>query len=113
MGIHDTQTFFLGNVPKKSAALLSKTGLTELVYPRLLKIATDGDRHIKINYTLVGPKNEKHKYNNYLNEQPASKDQKDYLTFFGIPISRGLNSGQADALISEHERMASEFELDE
>lgn len=113
LGIHDTQTYFLGYVPKKSAALLAKTGLTELVYPRLLKIAVDGDRDIKINYTLVGPKNDKHKYNNYLNEQPASKEQKDYLTFFSIPMSKGLNSGQAEALISEHEKTASELELDE
>ncbi|HRH76568.1 MAG TPA: hypothetical protein PK129_04395, partial [Cellvibrionaceae bacterium] len=62
---------------------------------------------------LVGPKSDKHKYDNYLNEQPASKEQKDYLIFFNIAVSKGLNSGQADALISEHEKMASEFELDE
>ena len=113
VGISGAKKFFIGYVPKEVAEQIVSTGLYDTVKVRLKRIYLGEDDFLEIQYDIVGPKTEKKKFDGFIDKQPATAEQKEYLKFFGLPVPRGMTSGQAEEFIGNHKKTSSVEEQDE
>ena len=101
IGVSSGRRYHIGFLPAGDAKTIVSRGYLDKVLPRLKKIYLSDSGWLEIEYDVVIPK-ELVKVSKALDlEEPMNKDQKDFLKFFDQPIPRGLNVGQANALIEE------------
>ena len=93
---------FIGYVPKEVAEQIVGSGLTNTVQVRLERIWRSGNGYVDVTFQIIGPKDKKAQYDEFLKSKPAAVSQKEFLKFFGLPVTKGLTSEQADAVIIEH-----------
>ena len=104
IGVSHSKHYFLGYVPKEVAEQIVGSGLVDVVQPRLGRIwRTDGG-YVDVTFQIVGPKNRKVQYVEFLNDKPAHPWDKEFFKFFGLPVPNGLTSGQAEKIIAEHRK---------
>lgn len=104
IGVSRGKRRFIGYVPREIAAQIVGSGLVEVVLPRLERIwRTDGG-FVDVTFQIVGPKDRKAQYNDFLTSKPAHPWDKEFMKFFGLPIPKGLTSGQAAQIIAEHRK---------
>lgn len=113
IGISGPNEYFIGYLPKELSEQLVLTGLFDSVLARLARIYVGRDDFLDIQYQIVGPKSSKKQFDDFLNSQPADSLQKEYFKFFGLPISRGLTTTQADQMIFEHTKKCPADEVSE
>lgn len=113
IGVLGATRYHLGYLPKDLAEQIAATGLYDSLKVRLTRIYIGTDDYIEIHYHILGPKPEKRKFDDFLNNQPADAAQKDYLKFFGLAMPKGMTAGQAKEIIKQHEKTSSEEEQDE
>jgi hypothetical protein len=100
---------FIGYVPKDTAEQVIKSGLFEIVKPRLSRIYVGTNGFADVQFQIIGPKEMKKQYDDVLNAKPATNWQKKFYKTFDLPISKGLTTGEAEKTIAEH-RKKLEFE---
>lgn len=100
-------------MPKELSAQINGSDLFENVKARLGRIYISKNGFLEIQYQVIGPKTEKQKFDEFLSNQSADSSQKDYFRFFGLPISKGLTSGQAGKTIAEHRKNSKPEDLEE
>lgn len=93
---------FIGYVPKDVAEQIVGSGLAEAVQPRLERIWRTNNGFVDITFQIVGPKDRKAQYDDFLNNKPADASQKEFLKFFGLTVPKGLTTGQAVQIIAQH-----------
>lgn len=113
IGISGSNKYFIGYLPKEVSEQIVATGLFDSVKARLTRIYVGKDDFLEFHYQIVGPKAEKKKFDDFLNNQPADSEQKEYFKFFGLPIPKGMTAGQADQTIKEHKKASSDEEQGE
>jgi hypothetical protein len=113
IGLSSSTKYFLGYLPKEISAQIVTTGLAESVKARLVRIYLRGDDYLDIQYQVIGPKTDKKRFDEFLNNQPADASQKEYLKFFGLPVPKGMDSGEAAQAIAEHRKNSKPEEQDE
>lgn len=113
IGISGSNKFFIGYLPKELSEQIVDTGLFDNLRARLTRIYVGKDDFLEFHYQIVGPKVEKKKFDDFLNNQPANSEQKEYFKFFGLPIPKGMTAGQAEQAIKEHKKISSDDEKDE
>lgn len=108
---------FIGYVPKEVAEEIVASGLADVVQPRLERIWRSGNGFVEVIFQIIGPKDRKTKanaqYDDFLSNKPADASQKEFLRFFGLPVSKGLKTGQAAEIIAEHRAKLDKGQLDE
>ncbi|HAL37166.1 MAG TPA: hypothetical protein DCP03_03230 [Polaromonas sp.] len=102
IGIERGTRRFIGYVPKGVAEQIVGSGLTDAVQPRLDRIWRTDSGFVDVTFQIVGPKDKKAQYVDFLNSKPAHLWDKEFLKFFGLPVPKGLTSGQAAKMIAEH-----------
>jgi hypothetical protein len=113
IGMSGSNQFFIGYLPKELSAQIIGTGMFDSVKARLGRIYISNNDYLDIQYQVIGPKVDKKKFDEFLNNQPADSSQKDYFKFFAIPIPKGLTAGQAEQTIAEHRKTSKPEELEE
>lgn len=113
IGISGSTNYFVGYLPKELAAQIAGTGLFDCLTVRLVRIFIGNDDFLDIHYQIIGPKDEKKKFDDFLTNQPVDSEQKEYLKFFDLPCPKSLTFGQAKQTIVEHEKNATDEVLDE
>lgn len=113
IGISGLNKFFIGYLPKELSEQIVATGLFDSVKARLVRIYVGKEDFLEFHYQIIGPKVEKKKFDDFLNNQPADAEQKAYLKFFALPIPKGMTSGQAEEVIREHKKASSDDEQGE
>lgn len=103
IGTSDSGPCFLGYVPAEIAEQIVGSGLTEAVQPRLEYAAESANGYVDIIFQVLGPKAKKDQFREFLNTKPALFEQKEFLSFFGMPVPRGMTVGQATAAIEAHQ----------
>ena len=113
IGLSSSTKYFLGYLPKELSEQIATTGLTESVKARLVRIYVGSDDYLDIQYQVIGPKADKKRFDEFLSNQPVDASQKEYLKFFGLPIPKGMTSGQAEQTIAEHRKSSKPEEQEE
>lgn len=93
---------FIGYVPKEVAEQIVGSGVADVVQPRLERIWRTDNGFVDVIFQIVGPKDKKAQNVDFLINKPADPWQKECLKFFGLPVSKGLTTGQAAKMIAEH-----------
>ena len=99
-------TYFLGYVPKEVALKISKTDCFPYIYARLIKIYRSEKNFIDITFQIVGQKDKKEQFDSYEKNLPITKNQKDYLKFWGINYDKEITTFDAQKIIHEHFKSA-------
>ena len=94
----------IGYVPREAAEQIVGSGLADVVQARLERIWCGGDGYVDITFQIIGPKDKKAQFYDFLKGKPADPLQKEFLKFFGLPIPRGLSAGQAEPIIAEQRK---------
>lgn len=104
IGLSDTNKYFIGYLPKELSEQIVGTGLFDSLKARLTRIYIGTDDYLDFHYQIIGPKTEKKRFDEFLDKQPVDTSQKEYFKFFGLPVPKGMTSGQAEQTIKEHQR---------
>ncbi|MBE0615159.1 MAG: HIRAN domain-containing protein [Burkholderiales bacterium] len=102
MGVTRGTRRFIGYVPKEVAEQIVGSALADVVQPRLERIWRTDNGFVDVIFQIVGPKDKKAQYIDFRSNKPADAWQKECLKFFGLPVSKGLTTGQAAKIIAEH-----------
>lgn len=120
IGTTKKNNYFLGYLPKELAENLVETETFDIVKARLIRIYVSETGFIDIQYQVIGPKTHKAKLTNFdLEKQkeqdqgPASADQKIYIKFFNLSITKGMKFGDTEKIIKVHRTNASQSEIEE
>lgn len=100
---------FIGYIPKEVAEQIVGSGLADTVQARLERIWRNESGFVDVTFQIVGPKDKKAQYEDFLNTKSADASQKEFLKFFKLPVPKELTTGQAAQIIAEH-RMKLETE---
>lgn len=95
---------FIGYIPKDTAEQIVGGGLFEIVRPRLDRIYVSGNGFIDVQFQIICPKDKIKQYGDFLKSKPASSWEKEFYKFFGLPIPKGLTTGEAQQTIIEHKK---------
>ena len=101
IGISSGRRNHIGFLPAGDAKTIVSRGYLDKVLPRLKKIYLSESGWLEIEYDVVIPKDLIKESKALDLEEPMNKDQNDFLKFFDQPIPKGLNVGQANAIIEE------------
>jgi len=113
IGLSGADKYFIGYLPRELSEQIVATGLFDSLKTRLTRIYIGTDDYLEFHYQILGPKPEKKRFDEFLDNQPADTSQKEYLKFFGLPIPKGMTAGQAEQAIKEHKKTSAEAEQDE
>ncbi len=113
IGVSASGDYLIGYLPKELSEQIIETGLFECVKVRLKRIYIGNYDFLDIQYQIIGPKEEKKKFDEFLSNKPAQSEQKDYLAYFELPIPKSLTLGQAEQAIFEHMKNSNSFEQQE
>ena len=102
IGVERGTRWFIGYVPRDEAKQVVGSGLAGVVQGRLERIWRSDDGYIYVGFQIIGPKDRKAQYDDFLKGKPADAAQKEFLRFFGLSVPRGLTAGQAAATVAEH-----------
>jgi hypothetical protein len=102
IGVTTTTKYFVGYVPKEISKRIIKTGLFDKVKPRLDRTYHGAGGFLEIRFQIIGLRENKYKYDSYIEQRPATAEQKLFFKFFGLKIPRGLLMEQASQTITEH-----------
>lgn len=95
-----TSRNFIGYVPKEISQQIVGSDMWDSVKPRLCKIYISDKGFVDIKFQLLGYKNKKHQYDDYLKNKPPTQIQKEFYKYFGIKKPKGLTTGQAEEFIN-------------
>jgi len=101
IGVTSSSKHFLGYVPKEVSEQIISTHLLENIKPRLARIYQGSDGFMEIQFQLIGLKEHKKQYDDFLNNQPADSSQKDFYKFLSLPIPKGLTTAEAAKTMAE------------
>ncbi len=104
IGVSRGTRCFIGYVPKEVAEQIVGSGLVDAVQPRLERIWRTDNGFVDVTFQIVGPKDKRAQYEDFLNNKPADAWQKECLKFFGLPVSKGLTLAQAAQIIAVHRK---------
>lgn len=105
--------FFLGYVSKGIAKQIIETNLFEHIKPRLVRIYVSRSNFIEIRYQIIGLKFHKIQFDDYVNNQPMTNNQKDYCHFFKLLYSKKTTYAEAKKMIENDRKIRTENELSE
>lgn len=103
IGVTPSERYFVGYVPKEISAAIIKAGLLDTVFPRIDRTYHGSKDYVEIRFQIIGLKENKKKFDAFLNNRPADANQKRYLKYFCLPVPRGLTTEQAKKIINEHQ----------
>ena len=104
VGLWRERRVFIGYVPKAPAEQIVGSGLLESVRARLERIYLGSNGFVDVTFQIVGPKEKKGQYEDFLKGKPVKQAQKNFYKFFGLPIPMGRTTGQAERIIREHRK---------
>lgn len=96
--------YFIGYIPKELSEQIAETGLFESIAPRLDRIYQGSDGYLEIKIQIIGPKVDKQQFDAFFANKPIDSIQKDFYKFFGLSVTKGLTTGNADKFIKEHRK---------
>jgi len=96
--------YCLGYVPAEVSEQIVGSQMFDVVRPRLEHTYESKDGFIDIIFQVLGPKERKQQYLDFLKAKSASYWQKKYYKFFGLSVPHGLTTGQAEQTIFEHRK---------
>lgn len=102
IGVTPSGKCFLGYVPKEVSEQILETNSWDNIRPRLARIYQEPNGYQEIQFQIIGLKSAKKVFDSFLENQPASASQKNYYKYFGMPVPKGLTSGESEKTIDEH-----------
>jgi len=99
----------IGYLPRELASCIVEGGFWGSVEPRLLRVHVGKDEHIEVEFQLLGPRERKEAFNDFLKDvadrklegRPATIWQKEFYRTFDLKVPKGLTYLVARQFINE------------